>query len=411
MTQWQWLVRKILRLIWFRAALISLLSIALALVSAWLAPVMPYDLSLKVGAQAADNILTILASSMLAVTTFSMAAMVSAFNGASSNISPRAVQLLIEDETAQNALSTFLGGFLFGTVGIIALSTGFYGAEGRAILLFGTIAMILVIVITLLGWIQKLTSFGRMSDATDRVERAVIAAIERYPGPILVGGPARQEARVDSNLVCADRTGYVTHYDCAEIDELCEAWDTRFHVLAGPGDFVDARTGLGWTDHPLPSDSRIRVAGAFTISAHRDFAHDPRFGAVVLAEIASRALSPAINDPGSAIGVLGAGQRMLEAVLEHHGKRGTDELAGAALSFGDMLEDLVRPIARDGAAMFEVGIRLQRMLGTLARHSPAARPRLAAVAADALERARASGMADLDLDRVEASHRRNFAED
>ncbi|MDQ3075408.1 MAG: DUF2254 domain-containing protein [Pseudomonadota bacterium] len=411
MTQWQWFVRRILRLIWFRAALISLLSIALALVSAWLAPLMPYDLSLKVGAQAADNILTILASSMLAVTTFSMAAMVSAFNGAAANVSPRAVQLLIEDKTAQNALSTFLGGFLFGTVGIVALSTGFYGAEGRAILLFGTIAMILVIVATLLGWIQQLTAFGRMSDAIDRVEEAAIMAIGRYPGPILLTGKPRRDIPANGHPVCADRTGHINFYNCAEIDELSEAQEAHFHALSGPGDFVDARSELGWTDRPLSSDARAKIADAFSISPHRDFAHDPRFGAVVLAEIASRALSPAVNDPGSAIGVLGAGQRVLEALLEHHEETSGDKAKGAPLSFEEMVEDLIMPIVRDGAALFEVGIRLQSTLGSLAERSPASRAKFEAIAKDALDRARATKMAGPDLERIEAGHRRSFTKD
>ncbi len=70
MPHWQWLAGNLAKKIWFRAALISLLSVAGALMSAVLAPFIPYDLSLKIGGGAVDNVLTILASSMLAVTTF-----------------------------------------------------------------------------------------------------------------------------------------------------------------------------------------------------------------------------------------------------------------------------------------------------------------------------------------------------
>ena len=66
MARWQWVLKELLSRIWFRAALIALMSVVLALAAAVLAPLLPYDLSLKIGANAADNILTILASSMLA---------------------------------------------------------------------------------------------------------------------------------------------------------------------------------------------------------------------------------------------------------------------------------------------------------------------------------------------------------
>ncbi|MFY8195180.1 MAG: DUF2254 family protein [Novosphingobium sp.] len=110
---------------WFWAGLFCLFAIGLALARAFIGHAISYEFATKVGARSVDSILNVLASSMLAVTTFSLTAMVSAYSGATSNITPRAVQLLVEDTTAQNALATFLGSFLFAIVGIIALSTGF----------------------------------------------------------------------------------------------------------------------------------------------------------------------------------------------------------------------------------------------------------------------------------------------
>ena len=71
MDRWKWLTERLTRRIWFRATFISVVSVGLALAASWLAPLIPYDISLKIGAEAADNILGILATSMLAVTTSS----------------------------------------------------------------------------------------------------------------------------------------------------------------------------------------------------------------------------------------------------------------------------------------------------------------------------------------------------
>ena len=62
---------------------------------------------------------------------------------------------------------------------------------------------------------------------------------------------------------------------------------------------------------PEDEDVHKAVAEAFTIGAERTFDQDPRFGLCVLAEIASRALSPAVNDPGTAIDVIGRAVRLL----------------------------------------------------------------------------------------------------
>ena len=112
------------------------------------------------------------------------------------------------------------------------------------------------------------------------------------------------------------------------------------------------------------------VASCFMIRDQRSFDQDPRFGLIVLSEIASRALSPAVNDPGTAIDVIGT----IVRVLTPWGQRNADaakvrfpRLRVPAIGADDLLVDAMAPIARDGAAMVEVGIRLQKALHALAR--------------------------------------------
>ncbi|HBT33923.1 MAG TPA: DUF2254 domain-containing protein, partial [Pusillimonas sp.] len=126
-SKWEWLLTQFSRTLWVRALLYSLLAIVTALVSIWVDPYIPADFGGRIGADAVDQILDIMASSMLAVTTFSLTVMVSAYSAATSSVTPRATRLLMQDTTTQNVLSTFLGAFLFSLVGIIALSAGAYG--------------------------------------------------------------------------------------------------------------------------------------------------------------------------------------------------------------------------------------------------------------------------------------------
>ncbi|NOT43585.1 MAG: DUF2254 domain-containing protein, partial [Acidobacteria bacterium] len=122
------------------------------------------------------------------------------------------------------------------------------------------------------------------------------------------------------------------------------------------------------------------VARAFSVGRDRAFDDDPRFGLVVLSEIAARALSPAVNDPGTAIQVLSAHVRLLTVWSE--AANPPDEATRAevvfdrvevpTLSVDDLLDDAFTPIARDGAGTVEVAVRLQKALGILAATGDAA---------------------------------------
>ena len=403
MNRWQWVIRLLTRKMWFRAALFCVFAVALALAGALIGHAISYDFAAKVGSKSVDNILNVLASSMLAVTTFSLSVMVSAYAGATSSITPRAVQLLIEDTRAQNALATFLGSFLFAIVGIIALSTGVYGETGRVILYAGTILVIIVIVVTFVRWIEHIARFGRVGDTIDRVENAATAAVRAMTQRPRFGPRQRAVMPDGATIVRHDRIGRVTHVDVPTLAKVARQIGGTITLMALPGTLVDPARGLVWSTVPIDHRQECRIRAAFTIANHRAFDHDPRFGLVVLSEIASRALSPAVNDPGTAIAVIEAGTRVLAAMLRHDPVERTEGIGHVVVppfAFPDLIEDLYRPIARDGAGTIEVGIRLQKSLAALCVIAAEATADCALEAADALDRARAAMTSERDRERL-----------
>lgn len=369
-SRWQWLIETMVHKLWFRASLFSVFAVATALVAPIAGPLIPANWSTLVGANAVENVLGIIASSMLTVTIFSLTTMVSAYASAASSITPRATKLLLRDTTSQNAMSTFLGAFLFSLVGIIALSTGVYGESGRVVLFGATVIVIVVIVLTLLGWISHLSTLGRMGDTISRVEHAGRQAFDdRIEMPCLGGRPWVEVPACAVPLNC-EAIGYVKHVDMNAL-QAAAGDDGKVWVGAPAGTFVHPSRPIAWTDFDDEA-RRQDVREAFSVGDSRTYEQDPRFGLVVLAEIASRALSPAVNDPGTAIEVLATGVRVLDRWCGERGRRGEDEDPSypsvhlPRLTADDLFADLFAPIARDGAAMVEVGIRLQKSLAMLA---------------------------------------------
>lgn len=373
MPKWLWILSRMVRRTWFRATMFSLLAAATALIAIVIEPYIPRDLPTKIGADAVDNILGIIASSMLAVTTFSLSTMVSAYSAATSNVTPRATTLIMEDSTTQNVLSTFLGSFLFSLVGIIALSTGAYGEAGRVVLFAVTILVIALIIVTLLRWIDHLSRLGRVTETTARVEAAAAEAMRTRFGTPHLGGCAPIDLPTPRFSVHSKRIGYVQHIDVGALSKLADKHDTRMWLVAVPGAFVDPSWPIVWLGTQIAKDFEDQVEGCFTIEETRSFGQDPRFGASVLAEIASRALSPAVNDPGTAIDVIGRAVRLVTIAAEtvpETSETAYPRLYIADIRLADLCDDLFTPIARDGAGIIEVQMRLQKALLSLARLGP-----------------------------------------
>jgi len=379
--------------IWFRAMLFSVAAIFAAVAAEWIGPLIPYESDLDLASGSVGDILSILASSMLAVIAFSVSIMVSAYGSATSTATPRTIALMLADDRSQNALSTFLGTFLFSIVGIIGLSAGFYDDRGRIILFFATITVIVLITGTLINWIQQLSTFGRMNDLIERVERATSKAL-RWHGehPFLNALPTVEIPSDAVAVRCDIASGVVTSLDMQLLEETAEEHDVTVYLDIHPGKLVyPARPLLYLSGKEAKTLDPQRFQDAILVEHDRSFDQDPRFGLVVLSEIASRALSPAVNDPGTAISVLDSGLRCFEIFAE--ASADTEDprysrIHGPAIEIRDLFTDFFTKIARDGAGMVEVQQRIQLCLQALAQSWPQLFSVAAAEASsDALERA------------------------
>lgn len=366
----QWIVAQFTRRLWFRAGLYGAVAVATALVAAQASRFFPDEMANVIGAEAVEGILKILASSMLAVATFSLGTMVAAFSAAASNATPRATKLLVEDPTSQNALATFIGAFIFSLIGIIALSTGYYGPGGRIVLFAVTIVMVVAIIVTFFKWIDYLSNLGRLGVTVDKVEHAASNAMSARCRLPYLGGRPRVEIPADAVPFTGARIGYIQHIDVATLSAIAEAADGTIHVDRLPGQFADTARPLAWTNWQPDDRQSKELLKAFMIDAERSFDQDPRFGVIALAEIASRALSSGVNDPGTAIGVIGRLVRVLalwRATADEEPEVRFPRVHVPGVEVADLFDDAFTPIARDGAGTVEVGIRLQKALASLAQ--------------------------------------------
>lgn len=405
MNRWLYVLLRLRRALWVRASLYAGLGVATALLAVVAAPLVPDALAERFGGDSVEAILTIMASSMLAVATFSLGAMVTAYTSVSQSASPRVAELVTGDQSTQKSLATFVGAFLYSVIGVTALNAHYYGSQGRAFLFLVTLAVVGLMTFRLLTWISRLSRLARVGHMIELVEQRTEEAMRRnLDTPSLGGRPGHLTGGVE---IAAEKTGYVQNVDCDHLQATAEALDCEIEVLAPPGHLVrrgEAVARLSVASLASDSDPALRVRTAFAIGGARSFEQDPRFGLVVLGEISGKALSPGVNDPGTAVQVIASGLRLMDIWARGSTPSSTParpRILAPPLNPSDLLDDVFGPSMRYGAGDLIVSVRLQKVLVSLADLDGPVGEAAAILAAEALDRSLAAFDTDYDRRRLE----------
>ena len=397
--------RQIARRMWFLPAAFSVIALLTILIAYYGARFAPDELPFTMPSNGVEAILTILATSLLTVAVFALSTVVSALASASESTSARAVPLIVGDRSAQTSISVFIGAFLFSIVGIIGLNSGVYSEAGRLLLFLVTVVVVVLVITALIRWIGQISAIGRVQETVDRVEKATADAFIKLADHACFDCRPQEPEDVTGEPVTSPQVGYVQHFDAAQLQQLAEEHDLTVAVTARPGTFAGPDRPLVLVSRRVDDAVADQLAGTFTVGDTRTFDSDPRFGLIVLGEIAGRALSPAVNDPGTAIDVIGT---LVRVLLERGGDANQDgpihqRISVPRLDPLDLITDGFRPIARDGAATIEVVQRLLAGLQTLSVTRPELSRAALQVARDATERAQLALTAPSDLQALEQS--------
>lgn len=324
----------------------------------------------KIKLESLEDLLEIMASSMLVIATFSIGNMVAAYNSASNATTPRSFSVVASDDVSKNALSRFIGSFIYSIVALIAVKNDSFGSSSLFILFICTCIVFAGVVLTFIYWVDCLARLGRVGNTIDRVEAVSKKSLleSNYFEYATYDLEDAFEMQITNEMV-----GYLQYVDLEALENWGEENDIRVQVVKMPGDFLTVGNVLARFDISENKAQELEVdieelKEHFYLGADRVFESDPRFGFVVLSEIASKALSPAVNDPGTAIKVITSLVRLLTIWQKQCDKEVEVEnkyVTIPPLATQDLFDDGFMPIARDGAQCLEVMIHLQDGLEAL----------------------------------------------
>lgn len=353
-----------------RVSLYALLALVVALISPLMEMMLDDETTAIMGFGSVMPVLTILASSMLAVSTFSLNVMVSAHRAAANTTTPRVHRLLLEDTTTQSVLAVFIGAFVYSLASIVMYQAGLY-SESTAIIVMGvTIVVVVLIIVAMLRWIEHLSNLGSVDDSLRTVSKRARGALVAFAkNPSLDANPLTSDTVLPETVteLRAKKSGYLQVIDTSGL-EKCLGGQGYIYVLKSPGTHILEGDVVALVSGHVEGGILDDLLSSFTFGDHRTYEQDAAFGLLVLSEIASKALSPGINDSGTAIEAI---LRMKVLLWDFSRTQPSDKPASAQRVFVPvpehqaLLEAAFSQVSRDGAGMIEVALCLRKSLQAL----------------------------------------------
>lgn len=261
------------------------------------------------GPEGARSLLSTIAGSMItaASVTFSLAAV--ALSLASQQYGSRVLRNLMRDSVTQVLLGTFVATFLYCVLVVRSVrGSSIAGGFVPAISVTVAIGLSLASLMMLIYFIHHIVSSIQASQIVRVIAVDLAGAIPKlYPSqvgkPLWNGGELQEIKERGETSLSVSTDGYVQNLDLDTLLKIATDQDLTLQIAVKPGDHVLAGTQVvrAWGVQELPAQVRKSMIDAFILGGERTPAQDIRYQFMQLTDVVIRALSPAINDPFTAI--------------------------------------------------------------------------------------------------------------
>jgi uncharacterized membrane protein len=331
----------------------------------------------------ARAILGALSASMLTFLVFVLSAMLLVVQLASAQLTPRIIAMSFAAAPPKVLLSVLLFSYGFG-VGVLGrIEGGRVPQMSVFIVIASNVSSIALFIWFVQNMGTRLRPISVLSDLSEVVRRVIESV---YPRPFTVAGseqasrppePPLHDARV---IAYGGASGVLQAFGEAPLVRMAQAADCIIEMLPQVGEFVSGGDPL-FRIHG--AGRRIDVKAlhqAVAVGPERTLEQDPAFAFRIMVDIASRALSPAINDPTTAVMAIDQIHRVLRWVGTRHldagmirDSEGKLRLIVPAPQWEDLVCLAVSEIRMFGAGSLQIPRRLRAMLEHLMEVLPAPR--------------------------------------
>ena len=339
------------------------------------------------GPQGARTLLSTIASSMINIAGVTFSLVVVALQLASSQFGPRLLRNFMRDTGNQLVLGTFLATFIYCLIVLRTIR------EDKDNVFVPNISITVAVVLAfaslgvLIYFIHHMAEAIQADNLIAKVNRELDDAIERLFPMKLGQEPPKQRrwleeipADFDREAcpIMAARSGYIQGIDNNKLMKIATKNNLLLRLKSRPGKFVVKGSEIirAWPRQRVNEQLARQLDNSFLWGVQRTEQQDVEYPLNRLVEIAVRALSPAVNDPFTAIRCI---DRLGEALCHLAAKdipspyRYDEEnklrVIADPVTFAGMTDAAFNQIRQYGQSSAAVTIRLLETLAVVAAHT------------------------------------------
>jgi uncharacterized membrane protein len=238
---------------------------------------------------------------------------------ASSQFSPRILRTFVRARVTKLTFGTFIATFTYTLVVLGSFQSGVQGSRDFVPIVSSLVALLAVYISLALfiAFVQGMIRLMRITYAIEAVADETRRAIHQtFPTQAPPDGAPPDLGRPLARLTLPRGHGVITAMDLDRLVRLARRRDCVLVVLTPIGSHVEPGTPVVEV-HGQRGPSPRAIRRCLSLAAERTMLQDPQYGLRMLVDIAIRALSPAVNDPTTAVQVIDR----LEDLLRRAGRR------------------------------------------------------------------------------------------
>ncbi|MGG6240031.1 DUF2254 domain-containing protein [Nodosilinea sp. AN01ver1] len=264
------------------------------------------------GAEGARAVLSVIAGSMVTVAVTAFSITIVALQLASSHFGPRLLRNFMQDQGNQIVLGTFIATFIYCLLVLRTIRGEDYQLFVPHLSVTVGVLLAMISIAVLIYFIHHASTIIQASHVIVDVSHDLEQVTDRlFPETLGRNFDQQDEGAKDvptdfEAVACpvrSEQTGYMQAIETETLMQVACAEDLVLRVQAFPGDFVMTNSPLVMAypaDRITPATAK-QINRAFVMGRELTKQQNVAFPIEQLVEIALRALSPAVNDPFTAI--------------------------------------------------------------------------------------------------------------
>ena len=332
--------------------------------------------------QVAQIILAGIAGSIMTVVSIVFAILLMTLTLASMQFSPRIIVSFSRDRVTQWTLGIFLGTFSY-CMAALPAARSLPQPFAPVATVLGAMVLALVCVGLLLFFIHHISQAISVNHIVDRIAAETEAMIDEmmprphHPHRMDDAEPLRPNP--SEVAIASHESGYIRFIDTRRLVAFAKHHHVSIRVLRRVGQFVPAGIPLMMVSkgHRLPHEATAELHAAFDIGPTRTLQQDVEFGVLQIVDVSLKAISPAVNDPTTAITCVDQLSRILIRFVSRepleellYDPPGVVRVSIRWIHFERLLEAAFEQIRMYSKSDVAVSLRLLRALDDIAASTP-----------------------------------------